>query len=180
RELEDQARAAAAQVSLKEEPPEDWKSLDGDTAGEPHGGTQVLAAAGSQHSHQQMPFSNREEALNTWELKDLGTSQSRMPTIRSIEQKPQVASALCLPGEGPRIILQTECDFDVDSTTILQAQAYLNQNYENLWALAKVMLFGQEMPRAKHVAYAFIPSCFQSEKIVLVQVSLISPGNTTR
>lgn len=68
----------------------------------------------------------------------------------------QVASALCL---------QTECDFDVDSITVLQAQAHLSQNYENLLALAKVMRFGQEMPIAKHVAYVLIPRCFQGEKI---------------
>lgn len=61
--------------------------------------------------------------------------------------------------------LQTEYDFDVDSNTILQAQAHLSQNYENLWALAKVMLFGQEMPIAKHVAHVLIPRCFQGEKI---------------
>lgn len=62
--------------------------------------------------------------------------------------------------------LQTEYDFDVDSNTILQAQAHLSQNYEKLLALVKVMLFGQEMPIAKHVAYVFIPRCFQGEKIV--------------
>lgn len=61
--------------------------------------------------------------------------------------------------------LQTEYDFDVDSNTILQAQAHLSQNYENLWALAKVMFFGQEMPIAKHVAHVLIPRCFQGEKI---------------
>ncbi|KAM7327506.1 hypothetical protein ACRRTK_013873 [Alexandromys fortis] len=160
RELEDQARAAAAQVSLKEEPPEDWKRLGGDTAGEPHGGTQVLAAAGSQHSHQQAPFSTREEALNTWELKDLGSSQSRMPTIRSIEQKPQVASALCL---------QTECDFDVDSTTILQAQAHLSQNYENLLALAKLHRARLEEAVA---LFSFYSSCRELQSWLEEQTSL--------
>ncbi|KAL6035829.1 hypothetical protein STEG23_005226 [Scotinomys teguina] len=138
RELEDQARAAAALVSLKEEPPEDWNKLDRDTTGEPQGGTQVLAAPGSQYSQQQTPLSSREEALNTWELKDLGNSQSRVPLIRSVEQNPQVVSALNLLGEGPRMTLQTEDTFDGDSSTILQTQVHLSQNYENLWALAKL------------------------------------------
>nr|XP_048315627.1 spectrin beta chain, non-erythrocytic 5 [Myodes glareolus] len=169
RELEDQARAAAAQVSLKEEPPEDWKRLDRDTAGEPHGGTQDLAAAGSQHSHQQMPFSSREEALNTWELKDLGTSQSRMPTIHSIEQKPQVASALCLPGKGPRMALQTEYDFDVDSNTILHSQAHLSQNYENLWALAKLHRARLEEAVA---LFSFYSSCRELQSWLEEQTSL--------
>lgn len=45
--------------SIQEEPPEDWKRLDRETTGEPQGGVQVLAATGSQCSHQQMPFSSR-------------------------------------------------------------------------------------------------------------------------
>lgn len=77
----------------------------------------------------------------------------------------QVESALSLLGEGPRMTLQNEYDFDVDSSTILQAQAHLSQNYENLQALAKVMFFVQETSIAKHVAYVFIHSCFQGRKI---------------
>ncbi|CAH6788033.1 Sptbn5 [Phodopus roborovskii] len=120
--------AELSELEDQEEPPEDWSKLGRDTTGEPQGGAQVLAATGSQCSHQQMPFSSREEALNIGELKDLGNSQSRMTVIHSLEQKPQ---------EGPRMALQTEYDFDVDSNTILQAQAHLSQNYENLCAPGK-------------------------------------------
>ncbi|KAL1785833.1 spectrin beta chain, non-erythrocytic 5 [Sigmodon hispidus] len=134
RELEDQARAAAALVSLRKDPPEDRKKLDRDTSREPRGGTCVLAATTSQ----QMLFSSREETLNTWELKDLENSQSRMTIIHSTEHKPQVVSARCLLEGGPRMAPQTAYDFDVDSNTILQAQAHWSQKYENLWALAKL------------------------------------------
>lgn len=45
--------------SLQEDPPEDWRKLNRDAAGEPRGGTRVLAATGSQYSHQQTPLSSR-------------------------------------------------------------------------------------------------------------------------
>ncbi|XP_060228154.1 spectrin beta chain, non-erythrocytic 5 [Meriones unguiculatus] len=163
RELEDQARAAAALVSHTvreplsltpfklhlgpphgftqpghtEEPPEDWKRRD--KIGGPRHETEASAAPSSQCSHQRMSFSAREETLetNAQELKDLANNQSRIPIIHITEKKPQVVSALGLLGEGPQAALQAEYDFDLNSNAILQTQAHLSQNYENLRALAK-------------------------------------------
>ncbi|XP_040602017.1 LOW QUALITY PROTEIN: spectrin beta chain, non-erythrocytic 5 [Mesocricetus auratus] len=171
RELEDQGRAAAAAlVSLKEGPAEDRKRLDRDTTGETQGAAQVLAATGSQCSHQQMPFSSREEALNIGELKDLGNSQSRMTVIHKLEQKPQVVSVMGLLEEGPMVALQTEYDFDVDSNTILQAQAHLSQNYENLWALAKLHRARLEEAVA---LFSFYCSCRELQSWLEEQTALL-------
>ncbi|XP_036040911.1 spectrin beta chain, non-erythrocytic 5 [Onychomys torridus] len=169
RELEDQARAAASLVSLKEDPPEDWKKLDRDTAGEPQGGIRDLAATGSQYSHQQTPASCGEEDQNTWGPKALGNSQSRAPIICSVEQNPQVESALSLLGEGPRMTLQNEYDFDVDSRTILQAQAHLSQNYENLRALAKLHRAQLEETVA---LFSFCSSCRELQSWMEEQTAL--------
>ncbi|ERE70802.1 spectrin beta chain, brain 4-like protein [Cricetulus griseus] len=166
----DLSQISTALRKHKEEPPEDWKRLDRETTGEPQGGVQVLAATGSQCSHQQMPFSSREEALNTGELKDLGNSQSRMNIIHSLEQKPQVVSAVCLLGEGPRMALQTEYDFDVDTNTILQAQAHLSQNYENLWALAKLHRARLEEAVA---LFSFYSSCRELQSWLEEQTALL-------
>ncbi|XP_038962424.1 spectrin beta chain, non-erythrocytic 5 isoform X3 [Rattus norvegicus] len=57
---------------------------------------------------------------------------------RHVPPTPNVLSALGLPGEDPRTAPQAEYDFHFDSNAILQAQADLRQNYENLRALAKL------------------------------------------
>ncbi|XP_029391606.1 LOW QUALITY PROTEIN: spectrin beta chain, non-erythrocytic 5 [Mus pahari] len=187
RELEDQARAAVALVSLmmhtgtwkgprlvpstpNEEPPEDWKRLGRDTIGGPQGETQVLAAPGSQYSHQQTPFFSREEAPNTWKLKELGDSWGRTAIIHSIEKKPQVLSAPGFLGEGPRTALQAENDFHFDSSTILQTQADMSQSYENLRALAKLHRTQLEESVA---LFSFYNSCRELQSWLEKQTALL-------
>ncbi|XP_076785650.1 spectrin beta chain, non-erythrocytic 5 isoform X3 [Arvicanthis niloticus] len=163
RELEEQARAAAALVSLmvhtgtwkgpslvpptpNEEPPEDRKRLGRDSIGGP-----------------------QEEALSARKLKELGDRQSRTALIHSTEKKPQVPSALGLLLEGPRTSLQAEYDFHLDSNTILQAQADLSQNYETLRALAK-----RHRARLEETVslFSFYSSCRELQSWLEEQIAL--------
>ncbi|XP_028622676.1 spectrin beta chain, non-erythrocytic 5 [Grammomys surdaster] len=185
-ELEDQARAAAALVSLmvhtgtwkeprlvpptpNEEPPEDQKRLDRDSIGGPQGKTRVLAAPGSQYSHQQIPFFSKEGALSTQKLKELGDRQNRMAVIHSTEKKPQVLSALGFLGEDPRTAFQTVYDFHLDSNTILQTQADLRQNYETLRALAKLHRARLEETVS---LFSFYSSCRELQSWLEEQIAL--------
>ncbi|GAB1286757.1 Spectrin beta, non-erythrocytic 5 [Apodemus speciosus] len=155
-ELEDQARAAAALVSLtvhtgtREEPrlvpptpnrrnlQKPGKGLT-ETALEDPGVRLKLQQHRAARLHiSRHPSSPKQEAPDTWKLKELGDSQSRTAITHSVEKKPQVLSAPGFLGEGPRTALQAEYDFHFDSNTILQTQADLSQNYENLMALAKL------------------------------------------
>ncbi|KAM5235434.1 spectrin beta chain, non-erythrocytic 5 [Ctenodactylus gundi] len=140
RQLDEEARAAAARAALEEAPSEGWSRTDEGTAGRPQDGTQILSALGHQVScpQVQMHFASEGEALDPWELKDSGNSQAQVHISHSIEQEPQVVSALSPPNEGWRVTLPAESDLDFDPKTILQTQDRLSQDYKSLRALTEL------------------------------------------
>ncbi|KAM6181713.1 LOW QUALITY PROTEIN: spectrin beta chain, non-erythrocytic 5 [Erethizon dorsatum] len=177
--LDEQARAAAARSSLTEDPPEGWSRTDGGTTGRPQDGTQILAALGSQHScsQVQIPLASRatcfawlpEEAVDTWELKDSGDCQPKVPISHGMEQEFQVVSVLGPHGGGTRIALSAEPDLDFDPNTILQTQNLLNQDYESLQALAECRRAGLEEAVA---LFGFYSSCGELQSWLEEQTAL--------
>ncbi|XP_077905876.1 spectrin beta chain, non-erythrocytic 5 isoform X4 [Ictidomys tridecemlineatus] len=146
--LDEQARAAAARASLREEPSECWSRIDEETIGRPQNGSQILATPASQHPcpQGQMHFASKgprltwlsEVTLDTPELKDWGECQAKVPISHGMEQDPQVVSSLSPPRKGPSMALSAESDLDFDPNTILQTQDHLSQDYESLRALAEL------------------------------------------
>ncbi|XP_064148191.1 spectrin beta chain, non-erythrocytic 5 isoform X4 [Loxodonta africana] len=154
--LDQQARAAAARASLTGKSPEGWSRIDGDKSGRPQGGTQILAAPGSQHPWPQVQAHitykgahftwlpgealepGRQKGPDTWELKDQEVCQAKVALSFGVEQEPQATSSLIPLGEGPRNQgAWSTSDPDFDPNTILQTQDRLRQDYEGLRALAE-------------------------------------------
>ncbi|KAM6202501.1 spectrin beta chain, non-erythrocytic 5 [Rhynchocyon petersi] len=145
--LDEQARTAAARASLTGESPEDWSRLDVNMTGKPQDGTQILAAPDSKHLWPlvQPCFTSRGEALqpvyqrgpSTKEPRDQEAHQARVAHSHDMQEL-QVLSAQSLLGEGPRNQgTWGTSGPDFDPNTILQTQARLRQDYEDLRALAE-------------------------------------------